>query len=318
VADDLILGLDAFIRSVGINKSSSHALLIGAGASISSGVPSAANCIWEWKRSLFLTRNPGVEAQFSELSLPSVRVKIQRWLDAQRVYPPNDSPEEYGTYIEECYPIADDRRAFFQDKVRQAVPHIGYRLVVKLAEAGIIQSVWTPNFDGLTVKAAANSKSLSAIEVGIDCQERLPRKLKRNELVCVSLHGDYRYDPLKNTPAELQQQEKLLRDALVEHLRDVPLVVVGYSGRDASLMAALEESYAKSGTGVLYWCGFGDAEMSNPIRRLLGIARTNGRAAYYIQSGGFDDLMLRIALHCLEGSSVEEARELSPLPHEQG
>lgn len=86
--------------------------------------------------------------QFAELSLPAVRTTIQRWLDAQRIYPANDSAEEHGVYIKECFPIPDDRRAFFQDKVRQAVPHTGYRLAVKLAEAGIIQSVWSPNFDG--------------------------------------------------------------------------------------------------------------------------------------------------------------------------
>jgi hypothetical protein len=319
--DNLILGLDAFVRSVGINKTSPHTLLIGAGASISSGVPSAASCIWEWKRSIFLTRNAGLEEQFAELSLPAVRAKIQRWLDAQRVYPPDDSPGEYGAYVEACYPIADDRRAFFQDIARQAVPHIGYRLLIKLAEAGIIQSVWTPNFDGLTAKAAADSKSLAAIEVGIDCQGRLPRKAKRDELICVSLHGDYRYDQLKNTPTELQQQEKQLRVALVDHLRDVPLVVAGYSGRDTSLMAALEESYKMSGTGVLYWCGYGDGEIPKQVRQLLAIARANGRGAYYVQMSGFDDLMLRLALHCLEGDGVKEARELimaqAPTPTEE-
>jgi hypothetical protein len=220
MADDLILGLDAFIRSVGISKGSPHALLLGAGSSISSGVPSAASCIWEWKRAIFLTRNPGLEAQFAEISLPAIRAKIQRWLDGERIYPSQDAPEEYSSYIQECYPIADDRKAFFQEKVRQAVPHIGYRLAIKLAEAGIIRSVWTPNFDGLTAKAAAHSHSISAIEAGIDCQERLPRKPKRNELVCVSLHGDYRYDPLKNTTTELQQQEATLRGALIEELKD--------------------------------------------------------------------------------------------------
>lgn len=321
MADEVFFDINAFIRSVGINKASPHALMIGAGASISSGVPSAASCIWEWKRSIFLTANAGLEAQFAELSLPAVRAKIQRWLDAQRVYPTNDSPEEYGAYIKACYPIADDRRAFFQDKVRQAVPHIGYRLLVKLAEAGIIQSVWTPNFDGLTAKAAADSESLTVIEVGIDCQGRLPRPPKRNELICVSLHGDYRYDQLKNTPAELQQQEKLLRGELVDKLRDLPLVVVGYSGRDTSLMAALEEGYSGSGTGVLYWCGYGDGETPKPVRRLLDIARAKGRGAFYVQAAGFDDLMLRLALHCLEGDAVQDARELimaqAPTPTEE-
>ena len=83
---------------------------------------------------------------------------------------------------------------------------------------------------------AAGSKRITAIEVGIDCQTRLPRKQSRNELLCVSLHGDYRYDPLKNTAAELQEQEHLLRAALVESITDTPLIVAGYSGRDASLL----------------------------------------------------------------------------------
>ena len=321
MTENLTLGLDAFIRSVGINRTTQHGLLLGAGASISSGVPSAASCIWEWKRAIFLTRNPGLETQFAESPLPAVRAKIQRWLDDRGTYPRNETPEEYSVYIEECYPIADDRRVFFQEKIRQAVPHIGYRLTIKLAEAGIVQSVWTPNFDGLTAKAAAHSKSISAIEVGIDCQERLPRKPKRNELICVSLHGDYRYDPLKNTAVELQEQEKALRNALVEQLKDVPLLVVGYSGRDTSLMEALEESYRRPGTGGLYWCGFGDGDIPKTVRRLLNVARANGRSAHYVQSGGFDDLMLRIALHCLEGEAIEEARQLmmaqAPIPTEE-
>ncbi len=66
MADDLLIGLDALIRSIGINRVTPHALLVGAGASISSGVPSAASCIWEWKRAIFLTRNPGLEVQFAE------------------------------------------------------------------------------------------------------------------------------------------------------------------------------------------------------------------------------------------------------------
>lgn len=321
MADDFVIELDALIRSIGINRGTSHALLLGAGASITSGVPSAAGCIWEWKRSIFLTRNPGLEAQFAELSLPAVRSKIQRWLDAQKTYPVDEAPEEYGVYIQACFPIADDRRAFFQEKVRQAVPHIGYRLAVKLAEAGVVQSVWTPNFDGLTAKAAAQSSSITAIEVGIDCQERLPRKPKRHELTCVSLHGDYRYDSLKNTPRELQDQESLLRAAFIDQLKDVPLLVAGYSGRDASLMAALEEGYRQLGTGVLYWCGFGDGDMPPTVRRLLEVARSHGRSAYYVPSGGFDDLMLRVALHCLEGKAVEEARQImlaqTPAPTEE-
>lgn len=122
-------------------------LLLGAGASISSNVPSAANCIWQWKRSIFLSNHPGVERSFDELSLGSVQQRIKVWLDSQPRFPAADAPEEYSFYIEHCYPVADDRRAFFQRHVQAARPSGGYRLAARLAQAGLLRSVWTTNFD---------------------------------------------------------------------------------------------------------------------------------------------------------------------------
>ncbi|AXQ21623.1 hypothetical protein BEN71_05880 [Acinetobacter wuhouensis] len=52
------IAIDAFIRSIDINKKRPICLLLGAGASISSGMPSAERCIWEWKREIFITKNP--------------------------------------------------------------------------------------------------------------------------------------------------------------------------------------------------------------------------------------------------------------------
>jgi len=178
--DNLILPVDAFIRSVGVNRSTPHALFLGAGASITSGVPSASMCIWEWKRDIFLTNNPGMEDQFSELSLPSVKERIQSWLDRKGGYPASGSDEEYSFYIRSGFPMSDNRGAYFQEKVRSAKPHVGYHLLCFLAEAEIIRSVWTTNFDGLAARAAAHC-AITPIEVGIDCQERLPRQPKKVE-----------------------------------------------------------------------------------------------------------------------------------------
>ncbi len=140
---DLDLALDAFVRSVGVNRGSPHALLLGAGASITSGIPSAEMCIWERKQSIFLTNNPGLEQQFSELSLPSVRQRIQDWLDKRGGFPQRGSPDEYEFYIEECYPIADHRRQYFQERIRPARPHVGYRLLCLMAESDLFRTVWT-------------------------------------------------------------------------------------------------------------------------------------------------------------------------------
>jgi hypothetical protein len=314
-SDSTVLSLDAFVRSIGVRRAAPLALFLGAGASTSSGLPSAQTCVWEWKRQIFLTNNPGLEEQFAELSLDGVRRRIQQWLDRQGIYPKENTPEEYGFYIRQCFPIADDQRAFFAQKVREASPHVGYRLLGLLAEADIVRSVWSPNFDGLAARAAAPFK-LTPIEVGIDSQARIARPPAAGELLCVSMHGDYRYDQLKNTPEELQAQEAELRQALIAQARDTSLIVCGYSGRDQSLMDSLRKAYAEEGTGILYWCGFTDGDVPEHVAALVAHARTHGRQAYYVQTLGFDDLLIRLALHCLQGDKRQAAlramEELAP------
>jgi len=307
-SEDIVLQLDAFVRSIGVRRTAPHALFLGAGASISSGVPSAQACIWEWQRSIFLTNNPGLEEQFTELSLPGIQRRIQDWLDKQGRFPAKDSSEEYGFYIEHCFPISDDRRAFFQEKVKSAKSHIGYRLACHLAESGLLRSVWSTNFDSLTARAAANF-SLTPIEVGIDSQERIIRQDSQGDLRCISLHGDYRYDDLKNTPQELQEQEAALRTSLIDELRNTSLIVSGYSGRDRSIMDTLHAAFAQQGSGSLYWCGFSDGDIPEPISELIQHARSHGRQAYYVPSLGFDDILVRLSLHCLEGEGREAARK---------
>jgi hypothetical protein len=96
--EEILISLDAFVRSIGVQRSPPFAMFPGAGASTTSGVPSAQMCIWEWKRQIFLTNNSALEAQFTDLSLESVRRKIQQWLDRQGSYPAEHSAEEYGFY----------------------------------------------------------------------------------------------------------------------------------------------------------------------------------------------------------------------------
>ena len=144
---------------------------------------------------------------------------------------------------------------------------------------------------------------------------RVPSK---GELFCISLHGDYRYDSLKNTREELQTQETELRRALIEELRNTSLIVTGYSGRDRSVMETLKDAYTEQGTGTLYWCRYGNDEMPEHIADLIRHARTNERHAFYVLSQGFDDLMERLALYCLDSEALQAAKnDLSQIETQQ-
>ena len=56
------MDFDAFLRSFKQSKNGSFAFLLGAGASITSGVQSAEDCIWDWKKLIYVTNNPTNEA----------------------------------------------------------------------------------------------------------------------------------------------------------------------------------------------------------------------------------------------------------------
>jgi NAD-dependent SIR2 family protein deacetylase len=186
------LEYDAFLRSFKRNIDVPHSFLLGAGSSISSGIQSAYDCIWEWKKDIFLSKNINSAESYKNYKDEAVRKSIQNWLDSQGVYPELDSSKEYSFYAEKAYPIADDRRKYFLSLIEQKEPYIGYRLVCLLAEYGIVKSVWTTNFDGLTVRAAHQNK-LTPIEITLDNADRIYRNQSTKELLAIALHGDYKF-----------------------------------------------------------------------------------------------------------------------------
>lgn len=309
MTSDLFLPIDAFIRSVGRHHTSPYSMLLGAGASISSGVLSAEQCLWRWKRDIVVSNNPGLESHFSELSLASVRERIQEWLDGEDCHPSLGTRAEYEHFAAQAYPIAEDRRQFFEELLEKAEPNTGYRLLCLLAQSGMFHTVWTTNFDGLVGRAGAITGT-TVYEIGIDSSSRLDRPARTGTLRQIALHGDYRYDALKNTAEELQAGDRTLHTAFAKALRQGSLVAVGYSGRDASVMTTLVEACAKDGVGRLFWCSYGDEQPSSQVEELIKRARMAGREAHIVRTDGFDDVMARISRFALKGELHKRAIEM--------
>ena len=101
-------------------------LLLGAGASVSSGLPSAGGLIWEFKRSLYATALNIHPRLVGGVADPSVRERLQTHFDAQGGLPGLGDPAEYSYYFERAYPHADDRRLFIARRLEGATPNYGY------------------------------------------------------------------------------------------------------------------------------------------------------------------------------------------------
>jgi len=89
------------------------------------------------------------------------------------------------------------------------------------------------------------------------------------------------------------------------------MVVCGYSGRDSSIMQTLLSAVRKQGTGGLYWCIQNEAILRPNVEELILTAREHGREAYIVHTQGFDDLLVRLASHCLEGEVRQKATKIT-------
>lgn len=303
---DLYLDFDAFIRSFVQNRDTSFAFLLGAGASITSGIPSANDCIWDWKKLIYCSSQSSIPS-FIDPKSDTCKNIIQKWLDAQGKFPPIGDPNEYSVYAEEALPIEGDRVKYFEHLAQGKQPYIGYKLLCLLNKYGIVKSVWSTNFDGL-VERAAQQANITPICINLDCTDRIYRTESTSELLYIALHGDYKYTSLKNTSKELDSQHPTFVAALKRYFNDKNLIVIGYSGRDKSLMSALTEAFSERGSGRIYWCGYG-SNIPSEVETLLRTAKNAKREAFYIDTDGFDKTMLSLVMNSFH-SDVEKQKEI--------
>ncbi|WP_426482199.1 hypothetical protein [Chryseobacterium sp. R2ACT005] len=130
--DNLTLEFDQFLRSVEISKNDAFTFLLGAGASVTSGIPSAGECIWEWKTNIYETKSNSKLFEIIDRNSAQARIHIQKWLNSESVYPKENSLKEYSFYVKHCYPIEDDRRKYFQKLCEGKQPGLKDMNLIKL------------------------------------------------------------------------------------------------------------------------------------------------------------------------------------------
>lgn len=303
--------LPELVRIISSQKNKFYAVLLGAGASLSSGMPLGSNCLRYWKRLLWS----------SQLGVPPDTdisdIELTEWLENNGHCPP--AFEEYGYYFQQCHPAPEARQGAFDHWVERAVPSAGYKCLAKLAARRRIRCVWTTNFDRLFPRAwelisAELETSVKILEVGLDCVERIQASETDDSLVYLQLHGDCRYDSLLNTPEELQVMEPMFREDLEIRANHCSLIVSGYSGCDVSVMSALADAGAKRTKRTsLYWCGVEDEPDPNISKVLQAWSKQPGFSAYYVKNSPFDELMGALSSIWGEADSLpQQATEARP------
>lgn len=281
-----------------VKPNGSMSMLLGAGASISSGIMSGGQMVWDFKRKIYCIENRVSEAIFPDMSKEAVQKEIQVYLDAKGEHPGLYSTEEYSHYFEYLFGNSRDRELYIQNKVKNVTPALGYLCLGALIIEGRINFLNTTNFDDLiksgvyAIDAGYSIKTISsAIEnsVGFNLNDGFPTVLK--------LHGDYLVDRLKNTSEELQALESSVNLKLQEGLHERGLIVVGYAGNDNSVMTVLEAIVNQGGLpyGII-WCKPKNSALSERAEKFMEFACSKNEQSGIVDIDSFDDLMYRLYL----------------------
>lgn len=303
-----IIDTKTFVNSFKVKPNKCMSFLLGAGASVSSNIPSGGQMVWDFKRNLYCAAHNLRTSAYGDLSKECVQKEIQAYFDGQDGYPELWSAQEYSFYFEKCYPIRRDREYYIQSKVRDVKPALGYLCMGELLIDGKIDLVSTTNFDELihagihAINSGISIKTISSAisdSVGFSLNEGFPNIIK--------LHGDYLYDELKNTETELQSLEVKIAEIWKLAIQENGLIVVGYAGNDNSVMTVLEKLVEAGGVkkGV-YWCITKGAELGARASKFMKMACDKNEQSAVVEIDDFDSLMYSLYLTLnLENSTID-------------
>lgn len=275
------------------------AWFLGAGASAASGIPTGNAMIRDFKAQVFC-RETNLSKREIDTSDPIWIERIDAFFRQTSLLPPDGDPTEYATAFEAVYPQLRHRRQYIDDAISKGTPCFGHKVLGSLMAAGKVNCVFTTNFDPLIEESAHLANANLSVEdqnrptvAAIDSADRAMRCFNESDWPLVAkLHGDYQSIAIKNTGSELEEQDSRMRHVLVEAGKRFGMVVVGYSGRDASIMEALTEvlDAASPFPNGLYWLTSSASHLLPAVIEFLSRAQAAGVDVAVVECVTFDEL----------------------------
>jgi len=293
------MDLPTFLRTYKARSKNIHWFL-GAGSSANAGIMTAWEMTWEFKRDIYCSENGKSIKSCQDLSNPSIRSLIQSYLDSKKSHPKENSLDEYSHFFSLAYRTEADRRSYIDKKIINGEVKFSHKVLASLLASKICKAIWTTNFDSIIEESwqslgmpvgRLNTASIENSLKASQClrEDRFP--------LYVKLHGDFQSTILKNTSSELQDQDLDFKKTLLDLVgTKYGFAIVGYSGRDNSIMEILEAILDKADQNHpgLFWFNKVGSKPIQRVQSLIENARKKGVDAHIIDAPSFDELMLNI------------------------
>lgn len=256
--------------------------ILGAGASVSSGIPTGLQMMSQW-RDYLLQESKNIpnliEERAENLGIPEEEYAHIFKLDYEL------KSEDYFTLYDLRFEgTSNSASTFLEEHMTGKSPSCGYYYLADLLCNTKNRLVITTNFDSLMEDALFISQSTHPLVAGHESLAPLIGNDSRRPVVA-KIHRDLLYKPMKRRE-ETQALERSWIQPLSKALSKYIPVVIGYGGGDQSLMSLLQELQLDG----IFWCTRGEREKpSEKIQKI--IEQHNG---YWVPILGFDELLLQI------------------------
>ena len=229
-------------------------LLLGAGASVTSGVPAAGETVnraAKWAYCKSHGRSPMDPGVVDSDWIP--------WLEQQSWFKRGVGlPDQYPVAIDNLLGIGQDRREFFEQLISRGVkPGQGYRALARILDNGWVATVLTTNFDHCIDRAAVLEAVPPFLVKIRTASDWVQFKTSPANPQLIHIHGSVEHYSDKNLAEDVLKLDQETVEHIKPLLRDHPLIVVGYRGMEPSVMKDLLENqidYANGFKNGVFWC----------------------------------------------------------------
>lgn len=281
--------LATFIKNKPEDKQALYCMLLGAGASVSSGIRTGQDLVEKWLVEVYKRlRNEDIKTVNLDEIRKYLRENEKSWYDENN---------EYGSLFGKLYDLPNQRRNFIEREVIKAKePSIGYKYLNRLAHNGEIDTFFTTNFDDLLEQAMSPYNDIKRPIVCAHDSSIFNISIRSQRTKIIKLHGDFLFKKLKSTNDELSNLETNMKSKFEEFLKNYGLITVGYAGNDDSIMNVLndlltKEEYLNNG---IYWCiRKEDFYKNNISKKVIDLLKKD--KVYYVLIDNFDVFCAQLA-----------------------
>lgn len=301
VKEHQIISIKQLVRAVQEGRSNAErfCFIIGAGASVSSGIPMGAELECQWMKELEET--PGLEeirevAKALGSHLDNKFDKIEEdWKKVKEARKTTGSsavlPSEYyfDIYKLRFFPNHRNGYHYLERIMANKNPGFGYHpLALMLTDGTGSNLVITTNFDSLVEDALFLYTDEKPLVINHELLAEYAGDANIKRPIIAKVHRGIFFDPL-NQPEETNELKGKWSDVLESVFQNYTPIVIGYGGGDNSLMHLLEDDGIKMKNGI-YWCYYEKYGLPNDKIQTL-IQKKNG---YLVRTAGFDATMLAL------------------------